>query len=85
MNWDDVYHRRLKPPYKPNVKDPTDTRYFDEEFTKMSPKDSVDSKGSLLTAKENKKYFKNFTFTDHEETLNVSPTIEDNSMNGDKL
>jgi hypothetical protein len=63
------------------VSDPTDTRYFDEEFTRMSPKDSLDSKGSLLTAKENKKYFKNFTFTDQNETLNVSPTIEDNSMN----
>uniref|UniRef100_A0AAR2JQ34 non-specific serine/threonine protein kinase n=1 Tax=Pygocentrus nattereri TaxID=42514 RepID=A0AAR2JQ34_PYGNA len=31
--WQDVYEKKLIPPFKPQVTSETDTRYFDEEFT----------------------------------------------------
>ncbi|KAM7119932.1 LOW QUALITY PROTEIN: RAC-alpha serine/threonine-protein kinase-like [Molossus nigricans] len=31
--WQDVYEKKLIPPFKPQVTPETDTRYFDEEFT----------------------------------------------------
>lgn len=31
--WQDVYKKKLSPPFKPQVTSETDTRYFDEEFT----------------------------------------------------
>nr|XP_023405097.1 RAC-gamma serine/threonine-protein kinase isoform X4 [Loxodonta africana] len=33
VNWQDVYDKKLVPPFKPQVTSETDTRYFDEEFT----------------------------------------------------
>lgn len=38
INWDDVYHKRIKPAFIPTLRDPTDTSNFDEEFTKEQPK-----------------------------------------------
>uniref|UniRef100_A0A3B4DV68 non-specific serine/threonine protein kinase n=1 Tax=Pygocentrus nattereri TaxID=42514 RepID=A0A3B4DV68_PYGNA len=33
LDWQDVYDKKLVPPFKPQVTSETDTRYFDEEFT----------------------------------------------------
>lgn len=33
INWDDLYHKRITPPFKPQVTSDTDTRYFDTVFT----------------------------------------------------
>lgn len=33
INWDDLYHKRITPPFKPQVSSETDTRYFDSVFT----------------------------------------------------
>ncbi|XP_077024601.1 RAC-gamma serine/threonine-protein kinase isoform X4 [Tamandua tetradactyla] len=33
VNWQEVYDKKLVPPFKPQVTSETDTRYFDEEFT----------------------------------------------------
>uniref|UniRef100_A0A673J8W1 non-specific serine/threonine protein kinase n=1 Tax=Sinocyclocheilus rhinocerous TaxID=307959 RepID=A0A673J8W1_9TELE len=33
IDWQDVYDKKLMPPFKPQVSSETDTRYFDEEFT----------------------------------------------------
>lgn len=38
INWDDVYHKRVKPIFVPTLRDATDTSNFDEEFTKEQPK-----------------------------------------------
>lgn len=38
INWDDVYHKRIKPTFVPALKDATDTSNFDDEFTKEQPK-----------------------------------------------
>ena len=37
INWDDVYHRRVAPPFFPQISDPTDTSNFDQEFTSVTP------------------------------------------------
>ncbi|XP_058860523.1 RAC-gamma serine/threonine-protein kinase-like [Acipenser ruthenus] len=33
IHWQDVYDKKLIPPFKPEVSSETDTRYFEEEFT----------------------------------------------------
>uniref|UniRef100_A0A667ZTJ2 non-specific serine/threonine protein kinase n=1 Tax=Myripristis murdjan TaxID=586833 RepID=A0A667ZTJ2_9TELE len=33
VDWQDVYDKKLVPPFQPQVTSETDTRYFDEEFT----------------------------------------------------
>lgn len=37
INWDDVYHRRVAPPFQPQITDATDTSNFDQEFTSVTP------------------------------------------------
>ena len=33
INWSDLEKKRIMPPFKPQVVNDTDTRYFDSEFT----------------------------------------------------
>jgi serine/threonine protein kinase len=48
--WDDVYHKRIPPPFKPTVKNDKDTSNFDQEFTSVTPVlTPVQSGGSILT------------------------------------
>ncbi|KAL2829960.1 kinase-like domain-containing protein [Aspergillus cavernicola] len=37
INWDDIYHKRLPPPFMPSISSPTDTSNFDQEFTSVTP------------------------------------------------
>lgn len=37
INWDDIYNKRVQPPYKPTITNPTDTSNFDSEFTSVTP------------------------------------------------
>ncbi|KAJ7069991.1 protein kinase C1 [Mycena amicta] len=37
VNWDDVVHKRIPPPYFPTINGSADTSNFDEEFTKEQP------------------------------------------------
>lgn len=37
INWDDVYHKRIPPPFLPQIKNATDTSNFDSEFTSVTP------------------------------------------------
>ena len=36
-NWDDIYHKRVQPPFLPQIKSATDTSNFDSEFTSVTP------------------------------------------------
>lgn len=36
-NWDDIYHKRIAPPFKPSIQSATDTSNFDQEFTSVTP------------------------------------------------
>lgn len=44
INWNDLVHKKIVPPFKPQVTSDTDTRYFDSEFTgesvELTPPDS---------------------------------------------
>ncbi|GES59850.1 protein kinase c [Aspergillus terreus] len=37
VNWDDIYHKRVPPPFKPTISNATDTSNFDQEFTSVTP------------------------------------------------
>ncbi|KAF4636276.1 hypothetical protein G7Y89_g1805 [Cudoniella acicularis] len=37
INWDDVYHKRIAPPFQPQITSATDTSNFDSEFTSVTP------------------------------------------------
>ncbi|TVY78140.1 Protein kinase C-like [Lachnellula suecica] len=37
INWDDVYHKRIQPPFQPAIASATDTSNFDSEFTSVTP------------------------------------------------
>ncbi|KAJ5315461.1 hypothetical protein N7476_005768 [Penicillium atrosanguineum] len=37
INWDDIYHKRVPPPFIPSISSPTDTSNFDQEFTSVTP------------------------------------------------
>jgi len=36
-NWDDIYQKRVQPPFLPQIKSATDTSNFDSEFTSVTP------------------------------------------------
>jgi serine/threonine protein kinase len=48
--WDDIYHKRVAPPFLPQIKNATDTSNFDSEFTSVTP---------VLTPVQSGKYFPN--------------------------
>jgi serine/threonine protein kinase len=37
ISWDDVYHKRIQPPFQPQITSATDTSNFDSEFTSVTP------------------------------------------------
>ncbi|KAF5917529.1 hypothetical protein HPG69_017421, partial [Diceros bicornis minor] len=41
INWDDLYHKRLTPPFNPNVAGPADLKHFDPEFTQEAVSTSI--------------------------------------------
>ncbi|KAJ7373130.1 RAC-alpha serine/threonine-protein kinase [Desmophyllum pertusum] len=62
INWDDIYHKRIKPPFKPVVKSDTDVSNFDEDFT-SEPAQLTPPEGTLAGIAE------------EEEALISSPTL----------
>lgn len=73
VNWDDIYHKRIPPPFVPNVKGDTDTSYFDEEFTRQAPVDSVAESGYLAASVQ--KEFEGFTYSDGGQHLREDETM----------
>ncbi|KAH7031150.1 AGC/PKC protein kinase [Microdochium trichocladiopsis] len=37
VNWEDIFHKRVAPPFMPTIKNATDTSNFDSEFTSVTP------------------------------------------------
>ncbi|NXM08982.1 PKN2 kinase, partial [Tyrannus savana] len=61
ISWDALLARRLKPPFVPTLRDPTDISNFDEEFTSQKPILTPPEEVALLTRKE-QTVFKDFDF-----------------------
>jgi len=47
IDWDSILAKKIKPPFTPKLKSPTDTRYIDQEFTNLSIKESIGTGDSL--------------------------------------
>ncbi|KAL1131989.1 hypothetical protein AAG570_011599 [Ranatra chinensis] len=80
INWTDLYHKRIQPPFKPQVVSDTDTRYFDSEFTGESVELTPPENASYLNsiAEENdpsQPYFPQFSYQCTGSTLGSSTAI----------
>ncbi|XP_063700504.1 RAC serine/threonine-protein kinase-like [Culicoides brevitarsis] len=74
INWNDLVHRRITPPFKPQVESETDTRYFDTEFTgesvELTPPD--EKVGQHLSSIQEEPHFSQFSYQDVSSTLGTS-------------
>ncbi|XP_072345943.1 RAC-alpha serine/threonine-protein kinase isoform X2 [Scyliorhinus torazame] len=65
IEWQDVYQKKLTPPFKPQVTSEMDTRYFDEEFTAqiitITPPDRDGSMESIDN--ERRPHFPQFSYS----------------------
>ena len=63
MDWDALYAREIRPPFKPRLMRAGDLRNFDTAFTEETPTDSlVISKLSIKAKKKN--LYEGFTYKD---------------------
>jgi len=60
INWDDVYNRKLRPPFKPEIKSEADTANFDPEFTTETPRLTPPDK-SVLSEEVDSAVFSEFS------------------------
>lgn len=59
VDWNDLLHRRVDPPFKPSISGDEDVSQFDTKFTKQTPVDSPDD--SVLSESANQ-VFKGFSY-----------------------
>ncbi|KAH7319821.1 protein kinase C [Stachybotrys elegans] len=60
INWDDIYHKRVAPPFLPQIKNATDTSNFDSEFTSVTP---VLTPVSSVLSQAMQEEFRGFSYT----------------------
>lgn len=60
VNWDDMFHKRVPPPFIPTLKNPSDTSWFDTEFTSEKP--TLTPVHSVLSAQDQAE-FRSFSWT----------------------
>uniref|UniRef100_A0A8C5BKH0 non-specific serine/threonine protein kinase n=1 Tax=Gadus morhua TaxID=8049 RepID=A0A8C5BKH0_GADMO len=67
VDWQDVYDKKLVPPFMPQVSSETDTRYFDEEFTAqtitITPPEKFDEDGMDAADSERRPHFPQFSYS----------------------
>lgn len=78
INWVDLVHKKIPPPFKPQVTSDTDTRYFDSEFTgesvELTPPDPTGHLGAI----QEEPHFPQFSYQDYQDlasTLGTSSHI----------
>uniref|UniRef100_A0A8C8HUG0 Ribosomal protein S6 kinase n=1 Tax=Oncorhynchus tshawytscha TaxID=74940 RepID=A0A8C8HUG0_ONCTS len=73
IDWNKLYRREIKPPFKPAVGRPEDTFHFDPEFTSRTPTDSP----GIPPSDNTHQLFRGFSFVatnlDQDQTLPKSP------------
>jgi len=60
VNWEDLYHKKVKPPFVPNVKGEADVSQIDPVFVKETPNISPSDSSSIDNADQQN--FENFTY-----------------------
>ncbi|XP_068690515.1 ribosomal protein S6 kinase beta-1-like isoform X1 [Montipora capricornis] len=66
IKWDDLYCKRVEPPFKPNITGDDDVSQFDSKFTKQTP---VDSPVDSMLSESADKIFQGFTY--------IAPSVMD--------
>jgi serine/threonine protein kinase len=72
MDWEKLYKKQYKPPFKPKVESETDTSNFDPCFTEEMSVESLSNKQSAPLSDSVQQNFKGFTFTDDERLESVN-------------
>lgn len=49
LDWSDVYHKRIRPPYVPHLRSETDVSHFDQDFLRMTPRLSPVMNAEILS------------------------------------
>lgn len=75
--WDDVLHKRIKPPYIPKLHSDTDFSHFDDEFLRMTPRLSPVASDNVLNLDG---VFEGYSYTNREEVFLDSPASEPYSL-----
>lgn len=60
INWTDLLHKKIKPPFKPTIKAPDDVSNFDVVFTKNTPDLSPPAENTMPLTDYDQMLFKNF-------------------------
>ena len=58
INWDDIWNKKIVPPFKPELEDELDLKYFDSQFTS----EPVESFSKNPRSREVSYEYKNFTY-----------------------
>ncbi|KAJ7375674.1 Ribosomal protein S6 kinase beta-2, partial [Desmophyllum pertusum] len=66
IEWEDLYSRKVEPPFKPNISGEEDVSQFDSKFTRQTP---VDSPVDSMLSESADKIFQGFTY--------VAPSVMD--------
>ncbi|XP_061913544.1 serine/threonine-protein kinase Sgk2 isoform X2 [Entelurus aequoreus] len=69
INWDDIFHKRIPPPYNPNVRGPADTQHIDPEFTRENVSNSVSRTPEFNASFNANNAFKGFSYVANEENF----------------
>uniref|UniRef100_A0A8C2WC23 Serine/threonine-protein kinase Sgk1 n=2 Tax=Cyclopterus lumpus TaxID=8103 RepID=A0A8C2WC23_CYCLU len=70
INWDDLYNKRITPPYNPNVRGPADTQHIDPEFTREMVPNSVSRSPELnASSSSSNNAFNGFSFVGTEDSF----------------
>jgi len=78
IDWVKLYNKQLEPPFKPHLKDASDTRYFDSEVTSEDPNVSFTNK-KFTQIPEQDDPFEDFSFEDPylRSSPSKSPILQD--------
>ncbi|OQV11393.1 RAC serine/threonine-protein kinase [Hypsibius exemplaris] len=80
VNWDELVLKKYNPPFKPQVTDETDTRYFDEVFTGESVELTPPRIGQLSAITEEAEgapYFEEFSYHADRASMGSSAPMDD--------
>ncbi|KAI0237557.1 RAC-gamma serine/threonine-protein kinase [Lamellibrachia satsuma] len=76
INWTNLFNKQLEPPFKPQVTSETDTRYFDEQFTReqvhLTPPHGAPIMEEDMEPSEDAPYFQSFSYHGSRASLGAS-------------